>query len=130
MLEKLKYKWRRFKIRRKVEAVSEALGQGLADWQIDYIFLGEDLPSGCRGSLCAQTVALKQILQEDSKYYWRLTPVSSPRVIRYTRGKYRAIGDDRGDRQVLYHRNYLFRWKKLYSKLHEAGIPVAEVLWS
>lgn len=123
-------KLKRWGVRKKVAKINKALNISLEDWQVDYLFLDRPLDINQGKAKKTQTLMLKQILSLDSRYYWRINTAQSTRVMVYKKEGYFPINDDRGDSSVLYHRNYLIQWKRMWVKLHEAGIPVADVSWA
>lgn len=122
-------KLKRLFFKHKISQLESVLGVKLEDWQISYIFDRMPEPIAAGAPNRSLIYALRQLLSTSSRYLWKLGGGNSTVVPFYSWEDYSPISDDRGNNSSFYHRDYLIKWRKLFSILHEADIPTAQVVW-
>ena len=114
----------------KVNKINEALGIGLCEWQIDYIFKNKSVIIPLAQMQYKQlTIILKQILNKHSKYIWSLKePLTQEQLKENNLLDWTQIykGNHKPDFKST---RYLLNWRQIYKKLEGTGLKLAKVRW-
>lgn len=117
----------------KTKQINKALGIELLPWQIEYIFNADADPSLLKKSESytnkITAVALRQILDKNTKYIWTLrAPLTYQELQKRHLLDYISIYEGRS-KPTLRGRNFLLQWRRLYKKLKTTNLRLAEVAW-